>query len=204
MRDELDAFAYLLASPLLLVMPILVTLCAALPLSEELSHRFASQCALRSGRGIYLTSRVLIGSLMATVPFVVSTLFAAWLAFGWVPSATSAIAPELYDLTDREARASWTERATGTQLIGDDPTMFLVAYALWVGLAAFCIASIGQWALLRIEQRFLALATPFVVYIAATLGAALVGRPQLGIAYAIFPFGLAQSPPSHAAAPACR
>lgn len=201
LRGTLDAFALFVTTPLVLILPIATTLIGNLPLAGELSHRFSTQLSFRASRRAYVATRIALAAGASFLALFGSVLVSAWFGFVWTPSETGAIMPEVYYLTPEEAAAQAVESSTFTQLLSLGTAPFVVLYAAWVGLGSALLACLGQWALLRIEQRFVALALPFVVYTVMTIAATVAGSPRFALAYALFPFGLTQAPIWTAAVP---
>jgi hypothetical protein len=201
LRDELDAFSRVMTSPLMLVLPVATALLCCTPVLAEVSHRFAHQIALRSGRHRYIGIRMLLGGAIGFATMFCVTAVCGVVAFAWVPDATDAIMPEMYHMTPAEAARDAPNRVTFSQLLVHGTVSYVLAYAAWLGFGSGLLGMLGIWALLRIEHRFAALALPFALYAGQTVVAALLGQPLLGLTHALFPFGIEQASLSVVAVP---
>jgi hypothetical protein len=88
---------------------------------------------------------------------------------------------------------------TGLLVYGD--AVFGVVYSALIGFAGAVFASLGLGMLVLIRNRIVALAVPFGLFLVETVGAAVLGVPQFGLLYGLFPFGLSASPTWQALAP---
>lgn len=195
-RDDLDFYALMMASPIFLVFPLIATVLACTGLYQDLGHRFASYKRLRMRPSKYVVSNY---ANAAAISFVVFFLFAFVpfiLAFlVWPLVGDPHVDPSGYGLHTayQVVQDSYT-RFSYTSILKFGALAFGVGYSGWLGLCAAVYACIGVTSLLIVRNRVLAMAIPFLVFFVQTLVAALVGSPQLGLAYSAFPFGLQQSP----------
>jgi hypothetical protein len=202
LRDDLDIYGRFMSSPLDLLFPLAAVFLTCVPTFHDVGHRFIANTRARvSIRGLVAKRLLLVfcvsfGAFFLTgfVPFLVSYYF--WPAIG-----NPSITPSLYNLTPSQAVLDSFSRHTYSGLLQAGALTFGLVYSLLVALAGATFACLGLVMLLLVRNRILALAIPFVVFLLETIGAALVGEPQFGFLYGIFPFGLAASPAWEALTP---
>ncbi len=201
-RDHLDVYALAMSSPLLFAVPLIAVLVTGPGLAQEIGHRYITNKRTRLRIARYLGARygaaAVVGFaalfLYALVPFVVA--FYMWPAMG-----DPGVDPSLYHLTPSSAARDSYHRFSYTAMLQAGTIAFGLGYSAWLGLCGAVYACAGTAALLLVKNRVLALAIPFIVFFAQTVLAALLGMPQLGLAYSAIPFGLSPSPALVAAAP---
>lgn len=182
-----------------LVFPLLIVLITCLGFYQALVARYVANTRARVGVRVYLARRLASTTGCAAALFFVQTLTAFIVAYVVWPAVGD---PSLEsDVSAAQATAaSYTDFAFGTFLRHGE-LFFGIAYSLWVALAAGAYAALGICLLATISNRILALASPFLLYVASDLTFALAGVPQLSFRASTFPMGLTGSDPLLVSAP---
>ncbi|MEO8527993.1 MAG: hypothetical protein ABI435_02845 [Pseudolysinimonas sp.] len=192
-RSTLELYGRITTTPLILVFPILAVALGCGRLFAEVSHRFIVNVRVRTDLIPYIGTKVVASGMAAFAPFfaLAAVPFVLIVALGYVPG-TTIVSPEIYELTAAEAQAAAGSYATFTQLYAVAPPLFGLVYSIWVGLNAALCAALGSLSLFAIPNRFVALLVPFATYFGESLVVSLLGHPEYGLVYLVFPFGLAQ------------
>jgi hypothetical protein len=201
-RDRSDVFAIMMLAPVCLVLPLVVSLLTCLRLYRELGRRFVGNTRSRTDIRVLLLRRFAVASAAAAliffsyafVPFLVA--FVVWPVLG-----DPSIDPLGYGMTPAEAVTDSYSRSSYDFLLRGGDYAFGFGYAAWLGLAAAAYAILCCCFLVTLHNGVLALALPFLIYFGATVAAALIGEPNIGPVYSLFPFGLQATSPIVAAAP---
>lgn len=191
LRDNADLFALTLSSPLSLAFPIAIGLLAAGPLAISIETRWVSNTRSRTDARVYVLSRltgagvlgIAVGTLTVLVPGVVC--FVLWPVFG-----NPSIDPAGYFLTAEQAQLDSFSRFTYSEWLEDGYWAFLFRYGAVVAVSGASFAILSVVGTLAVANAYLGAALPGAVAVLSTVGAALLGVPQSGIVYSIFPFGL--------------
>jgi hypothetical protein len=201
-RDDLDVYSAMLVSPTCLILPIIAVLVGCLPLYLELGDRFIantrSRIAIRE-RLMAMFARAtgvsfVVFFLYAFIPFVVAFVY-------WPLIGDPSVDPAGYRMTAAQAHADALTRNSYSFLLSGGTLPYGLVYSLWVGLSAAVFTALGCVFLLTVANRILALSLPFIIYVAGTLGAALLSLPNIGFLYSIFPAGLKSVSPIESIAP---
>ena len=182
-----------------LVFPLLIVLVTCLGFYQALVARHVANTRARIGVRTYFGRRLASSAGGAAALFFFQTLTAFVVAYLVWPAVGD---PSLEsDLSAAEATAaSYTDFAFGT-FLRQGELFFGIAYSLWVALAAAAYAALAVCLLVTISNRILALASPFLLYVASDLTFALAGVPQLSVRASTFPMGLTGSDPLLVSAP---
>ncbi|MGO1404845.1 hypothetical protein [Agrococcus casei] len=196
-RDGLDVFSSVMTSPAMLVFPLLVLFASGLPLLAETQNRFAYQQAYRSGRGLFVTSRLLAAGVMSFAFWALLTFGVFVAAFYlWEPVSGLRFMPEVYnEVVPAQQRVTYSQWLVGGELA------YGLQYSALVGAAAGLIAVLTASAILLIPNPFAASTIVTALYFVQSITAALADTPWTSITYAIFPFGLVQVPIAATALP---
>jgi hypothetical protein len=200
--DELDLFSLMLSNLLPLTFPLLVVALYLPRVSDEFSNNFVNVARVRSSVSSYLGVKVATGALVAFVTFSLAVLLAGLLAF-WIDPALglTKFRPEAMGMNQEALMVESLTRYTFSQLLASSPLVYCLVYAAWVGLNAAIYIVLGLLALALIENRFVALAAPFLVYQLANFTLAVLGFEEFGISTSIFPFSINQQPMWHPVVP---
>lgn len=200
--DELDLFSLMLSNLLPLTFPLLVVALYLPRVSDEFSNNFVNVARVRSSIGSYMTAKVATGAIFAFSTFALAVMLAGLFAFGVDPAlGLTHFRPEAMGL-DQEALVDESlTRYTFSQLLSLSPLVYCVVYALWVGLNAASYSVLGLLALMFAENRFVALAAPFLVYQLVNFALAVLGFEEFGVSTSIFPFSINQQPLWHPLVP---
>lgn len=194
LRDWLDLFSMMMTSPIALIFPLLVVFIAASRLYQEMGNRYIVNIRARVSIRRYLGSKLLVALFLAFVTFGLSAFLAFVVAFYiWPAIGNPSVQPDLYNMTSAQAATDALTRVTFSSLLSEGPWTYGVLYSVWVGISAALYAGFGAACLVLVSSRVFALAIPFLFFFVQNIGAALMGTPQYGLMYAVFPFGLIQS-----------
>jgi hypothetical protein len=181
-----------------LFFPIYVVLVSCLRLYREVPK--TKRVAVRQEG--YLFARLATAGGISFVAFALSTFLLFVLAFYvWPALGNPSVDPGVYFLTPETAVTSGFTESTFSQLLALGPLTFGILYSLWVGFCAAVWTSLAMAALLTIRNRPLAVALPFLVYIAQWVAASLLGNVRASFAASTFPFGYQQTSIIAGAAP---
>lgn len=201
-RHHLDLFGSAMNSPLLLLLPLALTVLTCRQFGSEVRHRFTSAQGMRTDIGWHVARRF---AAAMTIAFTIAFLCSAVpyiLAFHlWPLLGDPRIDPAGYLLSPSQAAEDSYGSASYTHLLRSGDIVFGVAYSAWLGFCGAVYAATGMTALLLVRSGLLALAAPLITVIGETLAAALPGHPHLGLFYSAFPFSLTRAPDAVAMLP---
>lgn len=195
LRDNLDVYSRMMGSPLELILPLIAVLAGCLGFYQEIGNRFASNTRVRVDVKTYVGIRYLVAGVWGFAVFFLLAFVAFVVAFYiWPTLGNPSINPGSYHLTPEQAVQDSYGRANYTSLLQFGPLVFGLIYSVWVGLSGAIYAMLGIASLLLLRNRVLALALPFLLYFVETILAAILGSPNSGLVYSLFPFGLSPVP----------
>jgi hypothetical protein len=200
LSGSFGVFSYFMdGGPLIyLLFPIYVVFISCLRLYREVP---TSERVTVRGEG-YLFARLATAGGISFVAFAISTFLLFVLAFYvWPALGNPSVDPGDYFLTPETAVTSSFTDSTFSQLLALGPLTFGILYSFWVGFCAAIWTSLAMAALLTIRNRPLAVALPFLVYIAQWVAASLLGNVRASFAASTFPFGYQQTSIIAGAAP---
>jgi hypothetical protein len=182
-----------------IVFPLLIVLVTCLGFYRAVVARHVANTRSRIGIRRYLARRLAAAAGGAAALFFLQTLISFIVAYYvWPALGDPSLYPEMS--TAQATVASYTDFAFGV-FIRPGEQFFGIGYSLWVALAAAAYAALTICLLVTISNRILALAAPFLLYVASDLTFALAWTPQLSFRSSTFPMGLSGSDPLFAAAP---
>lgn len=190
-RDRLELFSLGWSDLIPLVFPLLISVVFLPRLADELANGGTRALRTRIPLGRFLATRTAQVAVIAFACFAIA-VFVSWLlAF----SATAGQLDALISAPERgETYSDPSQRHRFTGLLDVHPVAFGVFYAGWVGINAAAYTTLGVAALVWVQNRFAALAVPFVAYLIISVGSAVSGHASFGSSTAIFPFSLVQVP----------
>ncbi|MET4705894.1 hypothetical protein [Frigoribacterium sp. UYMn621] len=200
LRGSFGVFSYLMGGgPLIyLLFPLYVVFISCLRLYREVPT--SERVTVR--RESYLFARLATAGGISFVAFAFSTFLLFVLAFYvWPALGNPSVDPGVYFLTPETAVTSSFTESTYSQLLALGPLTFGILYSFWVGFCAAIWTSLAMAALLTVRNRPLAVALPFLVYIAQWVAASLLGNVRASFAASTFPFGYQQTSILAGAAP---
>lgn len=201
-RSNFDVFSTMMSSPLVIVFPLAVVLVSCIPTYHEVGHRFIANVRARVDVQRYVRSKLATAVILAVCSSFVFILFSFALAYWvWPMLGNPGVLPAVYGMTSSQASADALTSTSYSSLLAWGPFVYAIAYSAWVGLGGAVFAGLGVAALLLMENRVLAISLPFLAYLVQTIAMSLMGSPQLGVMYSLFPFGLTQQPLFVSAAP---
>ncbi|MEO6982606.1 MAG: hypothetical protein ABI072_05770 [Edaphobacter sp.] len=200
--SNLGVYGQLMITPFIVIIPIGAVLLGCLPTFDAVGHRFIANTRSR------IDIRALVGVKLiasAVIPFVAFTLlaFASFIIafYIWPTLGNPGVLPNLYGLTEANVLEHELTDASYSSLLSLGQLPYGLIYSFWFGLGAATYSCLGVAALLVLNNRMLALATPFVIYFVETILANLTVGTKGALMYSLVPFGLNQSPILIAAAP---
>jgi hypothetical protein len=199
---HLQLFASGMVSPMLLLLPLAMTVITCRRFSAELHHRFISLRRCRLDMTTHLRSRMraalrtgfVLGFLCAGVTY--ATAFHVWPLIG-----DPEVDPASYSLTAAQETAQSVTAVSFSHFLALGDWVYGLTYSAWLGSCCAVYALVGMTALLYVRNRFLAAATPMLIVLLETLTAALLGQPRYGLYYSALPFALTASSDLVAASP---
>lgn len=190
--DGADYFSLQLSNLVPLLFPFLVVAIYLPRLSDEFANGFTRSVRTRTTIGTYLASRLVAAAILAFLTF------AAMVVVVWL---VSFVADPLLGLNDYGSAAPpgqedpippLATRFTFSQLFAYSSAMFGVGYAAWVGINAATYAVLGGLALALVENRFIALSVPAIVYWLGSFVTAVLGWEEFSPSTSVFPFSITQ------------
>lgn len=195
-----DIFTFLLSGILELTFPILVALIYLGSFSLEIDERFLFYTRSRISIKNYLALKFSVNFFLCFSIFFLFTFSMFILAFYVLPhyeviqAGFANAETSFFALNNLTAEAYTLSHHTFTQLFAYGPLAYGIFYSIWVGLNAALYGSFGFLLLLVLNNRFFALALPYIFYL---VGSFVLGAIDLRIFrfhYSIFPFGFVQQP----------
>ncbi len=190
-RDRLELFSLSWSNLMPLLFPLLIGVVFLSRLADEFSNGGTRAVRTRTPLGRFLAVRA---ARVAAVAFGVFALavIVSWFHAFVTPSEQlgGLISPP----EPGETHSDPSERYRFAGLLNIHPAVFGLFYAAWLGTNAAAYAVLGVAALVWVQNRFVALAVPFIVYLVLTVGPAVVGQESFSSSMAIFPFSLEQVP----------
>jgi hypothetical protein len=181
-----------------LLFPLIAVFVSGLGFYRAMVARHVSNTRTRIGIRRLLAKRVGLAAGAAGGVFFLQTLAAFVTAhYLWPLLGNPGVDP---DLSSAEAASVSYDFSFGSVLRASQQG-FGLGYSVWVGLAAAAYAVLAICLLVTISNRILALAAPFLLYIASELVFELSGVPHLSFRFSTFPMGLTGSDLWLAAAP---
>lgn len=177
-------------NPLVLLFPLVVAIPFALAFSGELSHRYAVYTRTRVPLRGYLAARFGANAVVVFITFVLVGLLPQL----FVVLGSTTYRPQDYHLSSPSeilnAEIGWT---TFSQFRADGTWGLPIAFALWLGINAVLYSSLTMCALVVVSNRALAISLPWMIYLVAYVGMAVMRLEAYGPSL-VFPFGLTQLP----------
>ncbi|ALE04757.1 hypothetical protein AL755_03460 (plasmid) [Arthrobacter sp. ERGS1:01] len=202
LRDNYDVFATLMNTPFTMLAPVFVVFLSCSRFAQEIGNRFVSSARSRVRTESYVFAKLLVASGTAFLVFFAWTFLAFAVAFVlWPKLGNPSLDPAGYGLTASGAVLDSFGRTTYSQLLQSGTWTYALAYSAWVGFAAATYAALGMASLLVIKRRAVAMCVPFLVFFVQSAAAQLIGAPNLGLNFSMFPFGLQQQSILMGAAP---
>lgn len=194
-RSWFDVYSAFMTAPTMLIFPGVVCAVASWKAYSEVRHRQLVSTATR--RPVQTTAltrtwqasavAALAGFAYVLVPYLLIREFD-------VSRSGSSVNPSMYEMTPDEALATIIDRATYSQFAALGDFTYAILYALIVASGAAALAAVSTSLVYLLRAPLLAVAIPQVLYIGQTVLVSLFDRPQFGIMFALFPFGLEQQP----------
>ncbi|MFP5289983.1 MAG: hypothetical protein ACLGH5_03190 [Actinomycetes bacterium] len=201
-RDRFDVFLDLTNSPLTLLFALFVPILAGAPTLVRLRERHLMLLHYRGRLGRALAGFFASSAVIAGATGAAFALWPALVAFVvWPQRGDPNLFPEDYGLTTATALADAAQRSSYSQLLMYGEGVFVAAYVGWVALAAVALAWLAVAMMLLTPSLGLAVVAPWVLFLAWSIGAQILGQPVAALSFSIFPSGLAQSEVFAAAAP---
>jgi hypothetical protein len=201
-RDELDIYSQFMISPFMLVFPLLICVVSCSGVFSEFQRRYVVNTRSRMDARRYLFSRIIGSSVAAFAIGFASAAFPAVVAFAvWPRVGDPRIDPSVYQLNAATAMTDAVTRYSFTDVLVHGTGVYGLAYSAWVGIIAAGLAATGVLSLVLMKNKVLAMLVPMLIYFTETLLASFASRPQLGLMFSAFPFGLEQQPLLVAALP---
>lgn len=194
---RLDILAMLLNTPIPYLAPLLISALAALGLANRLSSRFVIYTRTRVSLRNYLLRGVGRSAALVGGVFGSYTLLCFVVAFFVLPElglVEFADPSWLNGFTRAELEHAMHQRYSFAWLLAYGDFVYGLGLSLWVGAATAVYAALAQVLVIVVRRRLLGLLLPFAIATAQTVVVALLGIPEFGLWYVVFPFGLAASP----------
>ena len=180
---------------LIVVFPLLATLVYLPSFSEELKNRFIVYSRSRISIGKFLFIKFMANGVLTFIVFFAFTFSMFILSYYFLPSnGLVVLQPEAYGFTESTAIIDSYSRHTFTQLLEYGPLPYILVYSSWVGINAALYASIGFLLLLLINNKYVAMSVPTIIYF---VGSFILVKPNLRpfrLADTIFPYMYTQQP----------
>ena len=195
-----DIFTFLLRGILELTFPILVALIYLGSFSLEIDDRFLFYTRSRISIKNYLTLKFSANLFLCFSIFFLFTFSMFLLSFYVLPhyqyiqAGFADAETSFFALNNLTAESYTLSHSTFTQLFAYGPLAYGLFYSTWVGMNAALYASIGFLLLLVLNNRFLALALPYIFYLVGSFMLGAIGLRIFEFHYSIFPFGFVQQP----------
>lgn len=194
-RDKLNIFTFLFEGVLIVIFPLLASLIYLPSFSGELRNRFIVYTRLRTPVGKLLSIKFIANGMLTFTVFFVFVLLMFIFAYYIFPSLGWAnLHPERYGLSGNALIEDTYTRHTFTQLLEYGLYTYILFYAFWVGINAAVYSSIGFLLLLLLQNKFIAMSIPWLIYI---VGSFILISPELRpfrLADTIFPYMYMQQP----------
>lgn len=193
--DRLDLYELNLSTILPLLFPLIVVLIYLANFSGEITNSFLSYTRLRVDIKQYLKTKLIANNIIVFIimfSFVfIPFLFAFYIepSFGMVT-----FEPENSGLSNTQLLNNSYNRFTFSQFLEYGSFTYGFLYSVWVGLNGVVYATLGFFALLLINNRFLALSIPFLLYHLGSFIIAVIDVPMILLDASIFPFNISQYP----------
>ncbi|MCD1570574.1 hypothetical protein [Agromyces mediolanus] len=201
-RDELDLFGQAMMSPLAPLLPMIAVLSGSRSLLASVRSRFVFSARTRVGPRALVNALLASGAATAFVPVFIGTAVVGGLVFFGAPAIVpEPIDPSVYGITPDELARDAAERVSLSQLLAGGALSYVLGYSLWVGVASAVFATMGNVLILVLPSPLLGFFLPFGVYLAHSVAAGLLDRPEWSALFAVYPFGLVQQPIGAALAP---
>lgn len=194
-RDPLDIFTFLLEGVLIVVFPLLATLIYLPSFSAELKNRFIVYTRLRIPVEKLLFIKFMANAVLTFSAFFIFVFSMFLLSFYVFPSQEWVLfEPEVYGLTESTLIMDAYTRHTFTQLLAYGPFTYGLLYSFWVGVNAAIYTTIGFLLLLLIQNKFVAMSIPWLIYIVGSFILASSSLRPFKLSDTIFPFAYTQQP----------
>jgi len=162
--------------------PLLCCLVYLPTVAREIDHQFIRYARTRVALGHYLVAKGIVNALIVFSVFFV-TMF-VWMLFLRI------VEPGLHWMTYEQGVESLT---TFTQVFRTDE-IYILVYAVWIGLNAALYATIAYLLLILSGNLLLAVGLPFLFYHLLNFTAGLFSAPQFSPISTIFPFNIIAMP----------
>lgn len=193
LRDNLDMFTFMLEDPFTLIFAFLAQLVYVLHFSNEVKDRFL----------VYTRSRISIKQLMllklktnvvVTFSFFFLLIFSCFFFSFYLQPLLGFVEyfPQNNNVTIKIDDIY--SRYTFSQLLQYGSLVYGLVYSFWIAFNAVLYASIGFFSVLCINNIFLGLSLPFLIYIIGTFLFSLLNLVPFSFAESIFPFSYMQQP----------
>jgi len=193
--DPLDFYTLIISTILPLFFPIVVVIIYLVTFSRQISNNFILYTRLRIDIKKYLGAKFITNAIV--VFFVMfSSVFIPFIFAFYIEPLLGIIVyePENSGLSTSELIKNTYQRYTFSQLLEYGSFTYGFLYAVWVGVNSVIYTSLGFFALLLINNRFLALSIPFLLYHLGSFIIAVLNYPMLLLDASIFPFNITQYP----------
>ncbi|WP_338705507.1 ABC transporter permease [Priestia aryabhattai] len=193
--DRLDLYELHLSTILPLLFPLIVVLIYLANFSGETKNNFLSYTRLRIDIKQYLRTKLIANNIIVFI-IMFSFVFIPFLFAFYIEPSLGIInfEPENSGLNAAQLLNNSYNRFTFSQLLEYGTFTYGFLYSAWVGLNGIVYATLGFFALLLINNRFLALSIPFLLYHLGSFIIAVVNVPMVLLDASIFPFNISQYP----------
>jgi hypothetical protein len=199
LEDKLDLFTLMFENYVPLLFPILIAALYLPRLADEFSNGFVTAVRTRVHVGRYLISRMGSAAIVAFLTFF-TTILIGWIVVAYIdPLLWSSTA--YHPSGPGETPNPPESRFTYSQIYELSPLLMVVTWASWVGINAALYSILGVLVLMLVQNRFLALAIPSVIFLIGNLATALLGLEEFGPLNMVFPFSISQQPIWHSFVP---
>lgn len=189
--NPLEYYSFMVGAFLPILFPIIIIIICDLQFSNEIKNRFLVYERFREGDSDFVVSKLVSNIIIVfTVMFIV--IFTPFIFAFYIEPLFNLIIYEpenLYNMTTQENQIT---SFTYSQLMQVHPLFFAVVYSAWVGLNGSLYSVLGFLCLLILENRFVALSIPFLVYQLGSFVIAILGVPTFLLNSTIFPFNIEQ------------
>lgn len=189
--EPLEYYTFIIGAFLPILFPLIIIMICNIQFSSEIKNRFIMYKRFRETNTNYLVS-TLVSNLIIVFIVVFSFTFIPFIFAFYIEPFLQIIQYEpenLYNMTLEERQQT---SFTYSQLMQFHPLVFATTYAIWVGVNGGLYSMLGFLFLLVLENRFIALSIPFLLYHLGSFIIAILGIPAFLFDATIFPFNINQ------------
>ncbi|MBC6308862.1 hypothetical protein HCJ66_04750 [Listeria sp. FSL L7-1582] len=192
--DWLSVYANTVGGILALLFPLIVSFLYLIYFHEKLSKRFIVYT--RTRRDIKKTVKIsIITNVCLVFSVVFLMMFIPFIFYVYIEPILGIIkyVPEnSYLFTAADILKAQIDQYAFTQLIGVSPFFYGFVYSIWVAINGVLWSLVTFYLTLILNNVFLGISIPFVVYEVMNFVCAMLGFPQYSSMIAIFPFNIGQ------------